>query len=95
MRTIHHMQDDVAPLPDPHDRATLEEEFSLELRTRERENRLVMKVDDAIRRLEEGAYGYCNGCGEEIGLARLHARPMATLCIECKTLDELQERHRP
>ena len=93
-RAMHHLQDDTPSLPDPHDRATLEEEFSLELRTREREHRLVMKLDDAILRLGKGEYGYCNQCGEEIGLGRLRARPMATLCIDCKTLDELQDRHK-
>jgi DnaK suppressor protein len=92
-RTVHHMQDDANNFPDPSDRATQEEEFSLELRTRDRERKLIAKINDALRYIDEGVYGYCEMCGEEIGIRRLEARPTATLCIDCKTLDELREKH--
>ena len=91
-RTVHHMQDDAANYPDPNDRATQESEFSLELRTRDRERKLIRKIDEASRRIETGEYGYCDTCGVEIGIRRLEARPTATLCIECKELDEIRER---
>jgi DnaK suppressor protein len=91
-RTVHHMQDEVANFPDPNDRATLEEEFALELRTRDRERKLIKKIDDALAKLSAGDYGYCEVCGVEIGLRRMEARPTATLCIDCKTLDEIKER---
>lgn len=91
-RTVHHMQDEVANFPDPNDRATLEEEFALELRTRDRERKLIKKIDDALAKLSTGDYGYCEVCGVEIGLRRMEARPTATLCIDCKTLDEIKER---
>ena len=91
-RTVHHMQDDAANFPDPNDRATQESEFSMELRTRDRERKLIRKIDEAARRLETGDYGYCDTCGVEIGVRRLEARPTATLCIECKELDEIRER---
>lgn len=91
-RTVHHMQDEAANFPDPNDRATQESEFTLELRTRDRERRLIKKIDDAITKLETHDYGYCDSCGVEIGVRRLEARPTATLCIECKTLDEIRER---
>jgi DnaK suppressor protein len=91
-RTVHHMQDDAANFPDPNDRATQESEFSMELRTRDRERKLIRKIDEASRRLETGDYGYCDSCGVEIGIRRLEARPTATLCIECKELDEIRER---
>lgn len=93
-RTVHHMQDEAANFPDPNDRATQESEFSLELRTRDRERKLIKKIDEALTRLEEHAYGYCEACGVEIGIRRLEARPTATLCIDCKTLDEIRERQR-
>lgn len=91
-KTIHHMQDEAANFADPNDRATQEEEFSLELRTRDRERKLMMKIDEAIERIEAGDYGFCTECGIGIGLERLEARPTATLCIDCKTLDEIREK---
>lgn len=91
-RTVVHMQDDAANFPDPNDRATQESEFSLELRTRDRERRLIKKIDDALKDIESGDYGYCETCGIEIGIRRLEARPTATLCIDCKTLDEIREK---
>ena len=91
-RTVIHMQDDAANFPDPNDRATQESEFSLELRTRDRERRLIKKIDDALKDIESGDYGYCETCGSEIGIRRLEARPTATLCIDCKTLDEIREK---
>jgi DnaK suppressor protein len=91
-RTVHHMQDDAANFPDPNDRATQESEFSVELRTRDRERKLIKKIDESLQNLERGDYGYCETCGIEIGLRRLEARPTATQCIDCKTLDELRER---
>ncbi len=91
-RTVHHMQDEAANFPDPNDRATQESEFSLELRTRDRERKLIKKIDESLQNLERGDYGYCETCGIEIGLRRLEARPTATQCIDCKTLDEIRER---
>ncbi len=91
-RTVHHMQDEAANFPDPTDRATQESEFSLELRTRDRERKLIKKIEDSLKNLERGDYGYCETCGIEIGVRRLEARPTATQCIDCKTLDELRER---
>ncbi|OGT16665.1 MAG: RNA polymerase-binding protein DksA [Gammaproteobacteria bacterium RIFCSPLOWO2_02_FULL_38_11] len=91
-RTVHHMQDEAANFPDPNDRATQEEEFSLELRARDRERKLIKKIEEALAKIEQGEYGYCEGCGIEIGVRRLEARPTATLCIDCKTLDEIKER---
>lgn len=91
-RTMVHMQDDSANFPDPVDRASQEEEFSLELRTRDRERKLIKKIDDALEALKVGEYGYCESCGAEIGLRRLEARPTATMCIDCKTLDEIKEK---
>lgn len=91
-RTVHHMQDEAANFPDPNDRATQESEFSLELRTRDRERKLIKKIEESLENLERGDYGYCETCGIEIGLRRLEARPTATQCIDCKTLDELRER---
>ena len=91
-RTVHHMQDDAANFPDPNDRATQESEFSLELRTRDRERRLIKKIDEALKEIETGDYGFCESCGIDIGIRRLEARPTATLCIDCKTLDEIREK---
>ncbi len=91
-RTVHHMQDEAANFPDPNDRATQESEFSLELRTRDRERRLIKKIDESLKAIESGEYGFCETCGIEIGIRRLEARPTATLCIDCKTLDELREK---
>ena len=92
-RTVNHMGDGTAHCPDPNDRATQEEEFALELRTRDRERKLIVKIDESIALLDGGEYGYCEMCGVEIGKKRLRARPTATLCIDCKTLDEIRERH--
>jgi DnaK suppressor protein len=86
------MQDDAANFPDPNDRATQESEFSLELRTRDRERKLIKKIEESIKNIEAGDYGYCETCGVEIGIRRLEARPTATLCIDCKTLDEIREK---
>jgi DnaK suppressor protein len=91
-RTVHHMQDDAANFPDPNDRATQETEFSLELRTRDRERKLIKKIEEALRTLENGDYGFCESCGIDIGIRRLEARPTATLCIDCKTLEEIREK---
>ena len=91
-RTVTHMKDEAANFPDPADRATQEEEFSLELRTRDRERKLIKKIDATIERLEQEDYGFCDACGVEIGIRRLEARPTATLCIDCKTLAEIKER---
>jgi len=91
-RTVHHMQDDAANFPDPNDRATQESEFSLELRTRDRERKLIKKIEESLKNIENGDYGYCETCGVEIGVRRLEARPTATLCIDCKTLDEIREK---
>ncbi|HZX24669.1 MAG TPA: RNA polymerase-binding protein DksA [Woeseiaceae bacterium] len=91
-RTVHHMQDEAANFPDPSDRATQESEFGLELRTRDRERKLLRKIDAALNRIDEGTYGYCEETGEEIGLKRLEARPVATLCLEAQERRELAER---
>ncbi len=91
-RTVNHMQDEAANFPDPADRATQEEEFSIELRTRDRERKLIKKIDQTIERLDQEDYGYCDTCGIEIGLRRLEARPTATQCVDCKSLDEIKER---
>jgi len=91
-RTVHHMQDESANLPDPNDRATQEEEFSLELRARDRERKLIKKIDQTLERIEKDDYGYCDDCGVEIGIRRLEARPTATLCIDCKSLAEIKEK---
>lgn len=91
-RTVNHMKDEAANFPDPADRATQEEEFSIELRTRDRERKLIKKIDQTLERLEQEDYGFCDTCGVEIGLRRLEARPTATQCVDCKTLDELRER---
>jgi DnaK suppressor protein len=91
-RTVHHMQDDATSFADPNDRATQEEEFTLELRARDRDRKLIRKISEALASLDSGDYGYCEGCGLEIGIRRLEARPTATLCIDCKTLDEIKEK---
>lgn len=91
-RTVGHMKDDATNFPDPNDRATQEEEFSLELRTRDRERKLIKKIDEGLKAIEEEDYGYCESCGIEIGIRRLEARPTATMCIDCKTLEEIRER---
>ncbi|OGT89203.1 MAG: RNA polymerase-binding protein DksA [Gammaproteobacteria bacterium RIFOXYA12_FULL_61_12] len=93
-KTVDHMKDDAANFPDPNDRATQESEFSLELRARDRERKLLKKIDEILKKLDEHEYGFCDSCGIEIGLRRLEARPTATLCIDCKTLDEIREKQR-
>ena len=91
-RTVNHMRDESSAFPDPNDRATQEEEFSLELRTRDRERKLLKKINEALTQIESGDYGYCETCGVEIGLLRMQARPTATLCIDCKMLEEIREK---
>ena len=91
-RTVTHMKDEAANFPDPSDRASQEEEFNIELRTRDRERKLIKKIEDGLERLLDDDFGYCEACGIEIGLRRLEARPTATLCIDCKTLSEIKER---
>ena len=91
-RTVSHMKDEAANFPDPADRATQEEEFSLELRTRDRERKLIKKIESTMDLIDQDDYGYCNACGIEIGIQRLEARPTATLCIDCKTLAEIKEK---
>lgn len=91
-RTVSHMKDEAANFPDLNDRASQEEEFSLELRARDRERKLIRKIDEALQRLEADDYGFCDACGIEIGIRRLEARPTATLCIDCKTLEEIKEK---
>ena len=90
-RTVVHMKDDAASFPDPNDRASQESEFSLELRARDRERKLIKKIDESLRTLDSHDYGYCEKCGVEIGIRRLEARPTATMCIDCKTLQEVRE----
>lgn len=91
-RTVGHMKDDATNFPDPNDRATQEEGFSLELRTRDRERKLIKKIVTGLRKIDDDDYGYCDSCGVEIGIRRLEARPTANLCIDCKTLEEIRER---
>jgi len=91
-RTVLHMKDEAANFPDPNDRATQEEEFSLELRTRDRERKLIRKIDEALKRIEDGTYGYCLETGEEIGIKRLEARPVATLSVEAQERRERREK---
>jgi DnaK suppressor protein len=91
-RTVHTMQDEATVFADPNDRASQESDIALELRNRDRERKLIKKVDESIARIESGDYGYCDSCGVEIGLKRLEARPTATLCIDCKTLEEHREK---
>ena len=91
-RTVNHMQDEAANFPDPNDRASQETDFALELRARDRERKLIRKIDESIDMLSDEEYGYCEICGVEIGVRRLEARPTANLCIDCKTLDEIREK---
>ncbi|MDG6894616.1 RNA polymerase-binding protein DksA [Volucribacter amazonae] len=91
-RTVAHMRDEASNFPDPADRATQEEEFSLELRTRDRERKLLKKIERTLKKIETGDFGYCESCGVEIGIRRLEARPTADLCIDCKTLAEIREK---
>jgi DnaK suppressor protein len=91
-RTVLHMKDEAANFPDPNDRATQESEFSLELRTRDRERKLIRKIDEALKRIEDGSYGYCLETGEPIGVKRLEARPVATLSVEAQERRERREK---
>jgi DnaK suppressor protein len=91
-RTVHTMQDETAHHPDPNDRASQETDMSLELRSRDRERKLLKKIAEALEQIDNNDYGYCENCGVEIGIQRLEARPTATLCIDCKTLAEIRER---
>jgi len=91
-RTVDHMKDEAANFPDPADRASQEEEFALELRARDRERKLIKKIDKTLQLIEDEEYGWCESCGIEIGLRRLEARPTADLCIDCKTLAEIKEK---
>lgn len=91
-RTVHTMQDEATIFADPNDRASQESDMALELRNRDRERKLIKKIDETIAKIDAEEYGYCDSCGVEIGLKRLEARPTATLCIDCKTLDELREK---
>ena len=91
-RTVQLMRDVPENPPDPNDRASQETDMSLELRSRDRERKLIKKIDEAIERINTGDYGYCEVCGVEIGVERLEARPTAELCIDCKTLDEIREK---
>jgi DnaK suppressor protein len=93
-RTVHTMQDEATNYADPNDRASQETDISLELRNRDRERKLIRKIDDSLDAIETGDYGYCESCGVEIGIQRLEARPTATMCIDCKTLDEIREKQR-
>lgn len=90
--TIHSMQDEATVFADPNDRATQESDMALELRNRDRERKLIKKIDETVAKIESGEYGYCESCGVEIGLERLQARPTASLCIDCKTLEEIREK---
>ena len=91
-RTLNTMQDESTALPDVNDRATQEEEFAIELRTRDRERKLIRKIEQSLETIQNEDYGFCETCGIEIGLRRLEARPTATLCIDCKTLAEIKEK---
>jgi DnaK suppressor protein len=91
-RTVHTMQDEATVFADPNDRASQESDIALELRNRDRERKLIKKINETIARIDAEDYGYCDSCGAEIGLQRLEARPTATLCIDCKTLEEMRER---
>jgi DnaK suppressor protein len=91
-RAVHTMQDEATVFADPNDRATQESDISLELRNRDRERKLIKKIDEMLGKIDSGEYGYCDNCGVEIGLGRLEARPTATHCIDCKSLDEIREK---
>lgn len=91
-RTVDNMKAETVTCPDPNDRASQESDFSLELRTRDRERKLLSKIDKTIDKLDAHEYGYCEKCGVEIGVQRLEARPTADLCIDCKTLQEEKEK---
>ncbi|QAX81735.1 RNA polymerase-binding protein DksA [Candidatus Pseudomonas adelgestsugas] len=91
-RTVDHMKDEAANFPDPADRASQEEEFALELRARDRERKLIKKIDKTLQLIENEEYGWCESCDVEIGIRRLEARPTADLCVDCKTLAEIKEK---
>jgi DnaK suppressor protein len=91
-RTVHTMQDEATVFADPNDRASQETDIAIELRNRDRERKLIKKIEETIAHIDSGDYGYCSGCGIDIGIKRLEARPTATLCIDCKTLEEVRER---
>ncbi len=91
-RTVHTMQDEATVFADPNDRASQESDIGVELRNCDREGKLIRRIEETIARIDKNNYGYCKNCGVEIGLKRLEARPIATLCIDCKKLDELRER---
>ena len=91
-KTVTHMKDDATNFPDPSDRASQEEEFALELRTRDRERKLIKKIDESVEAMDAQEYGFCETCGVDIGIQRLEARPTATQCIDCKELDERKEK---
>ncbi|MDO4894948.1 RNA polymerase-binding protein DksA [Moraxella sp.] len=91
-RTKNYIHEETNTMPDINDRATQEEEFALALRTRDRERKLIRKIEKSLAEIESGDYGFCETCGTEIGLRRLEARPTATQCIDCKTLSEIKEK---
>ena len=91
-RTVHTIQDEATVFADPNDRASQETDIAIELRNRDRERKLIKKIDETIALIDNGDYGYCHSCGVEIGIKRLEARPTATLCIDCKTLEEVREK---
>ena len=91
-KTVHNMQEEMTVFADPNDRASQESDMALELRNRDRERRLIRKIDNTLSKIKSDDYGYCDNCGIEIGLRRLEARPTASLCIDCKTLDEIKEK---
>ena len=91
-RTVHTMKDEATVFADPNDRASQETDIAIELRNRDRERKLIKKIEETISRIDHGDYGYCAACGVEIGIKRLEARPTATLCIDCKTLEEVREK---
>lgn len=91
-RTVHTMQEEATVFADPNDRASQESDIALELRNRDRERKLIKKIESTLERIDQDDYGYCDACGVEIGIKRLEARPTATLCIDCKTLEEIKEK---
>lgn len=91
-KTVNLMQTEQTNYADPNDRASQEEEFNIELRTRDRERKLINKIDAALKQIDEKVYGFCEACGVEIGIRRLEARPTATYCIDCKTIAEIKEK---
>ena len=91
-RTGGHMKNEAANFPDPLDRASQEEEFALELRARDRERKLIKKIEKTLSKIDHDEFGYCDQCGIEIGIKRLEARPTADLCVDCKALAEIKEK---